>query len=187
MKQNCCIQTTSSEQPLAKLSITSQVWKWFGRLIFGLGQKLIGITSILTEERTESPCSVSCPCILNSLQCYWWSPWCEYLKWISLWLLADSIFRVKQIAEENFCRCRFCISVPMMAVQWDLCPWKKNLQSSPYSSRCLETAIRLLCILEYRRLDKMTFSVSMRISVAFSDSNEIANNFPASFDQRLFK
>lgn len=33
----------------------------------------------------------------------------------------------------------------------------------------------------------MTFSMSTRISVAFSDSSEIANNFPASFDQRAFK
>lgn len=33
----------------------------------------------------------------------------------------------------------------------------------------------------------MTFSVSMSIRVAFSDSSEIAYDFTASFDQRAFK
>lgn len=33
----------------------------------------------------------------------------------------------------------------------------------------------------------MTFSASTRISVALSASSEIAHDFPASFDQRVFK
>lgn len=37
------------------------------------------------------------------------------------------------------------------------------------------------------RLGKMTFSISTRISVAFSASSEIADDFPASFDQRVFR
>lgn len=37
------------------------------------------------------------------------------------------------------------------------------------------------------RLVKMTFSTSTRISVALSASSEIAHDFPASFDQRVFK
>lgn len=61
------------------------------------------------------------------------------------------------------------------------------LQSSPYSAIWLKTALGLLHILEYSRLDKMTFIVSTGISVAFSDSSEIAYDFPASFDQRAFK
>lgn len=61
------------------------------------------------------------------------------------------------------------------------------LQSSAYSAIWLETVLGLLHILEYSRLDKMTYSVTTGISVAFSDSSEIAYDFPASFDQRAFK
>lgn len=37
------------------------------------------------------------------------------------------------------------------------------------------------------RLLKMTFSVSRRISVAFSASSEIAHDFAAGFDQRVLR
>jgi len=65
-------------------------------------------------------------------------------------------------------------------------PLKNFVICSAYSARWLKTALGLL-ILEYCRLVKITFSTSKRISVAFSDSSEIAYDFTASFDQRALK